>query len=134
MKKSKKEQVILIIKEKWMGFINCRFSIIKIWFNLKIDVSKVFSHVKLKHSKSTHEFFYKNYFKCHFSISNVHQSLFLKLKRILILIIKITTWVEIGEIYVYNTCWRFWFKYAFGHENYEFWKCVLNKKLFIFEW
>jgi len=67
-------------------------------------------------------------FQVSFFQSNVHRSLFLKLKNILILIIKITTWVEIGEIYVYNTFWRFWFKYAFGHENYEFQRCVSNKK------
>jgi hypothetical protein len=123
LKKSEKEQVILIVKEKWVGLINCRFSNFKFWFNLKFDVSRIFFHVKS--TQNLHmDLFYKKYFKFHLSMSNVHQSLFLKLKRILILIIKITTWIEIGEIYVCNTFWCFWFIYAFGHEKYEFWRCV----------
>jgi hypothetical protein len=43
------------------------------------------------------------------------------------LMIKITTWIEIDEIHVYNNFWFFHFKHAFGPKNYGFWKCVLIK-------
>ncbi len=40
--------------------------------------------------------------------------------------IKRVTWIEIGEIHVYNTFWCSWFKCVFGLENYEIWRCALN--------
>jgi len=89
-KNQKRSIVILIVKEKWVGFINCRFSM----FNLMFQES----FLMLKTLKIYIWIFFINDFMCHFSISNVHQSLFLKLKRILILIIQITTWVELVKL------------------------------------
>jgi hypothetical protein len=40
--------------------------------------------------------------------------------------IKRTKGVEIGGIHFHNTFECIWFKHAFGFDNHEFWRCVVN--------
>jgi hypothetical protein len=58
-------------------------------------------------------------------LSNVHHS-FLKLKRILTLMIKGTKINKIDEFFLQHI-WIQWFKSHFGFKNYEFWACDFNK-------
>jgi hypothetical protein len=63
-------------------------------------------------------------------IPNVDQS-FQKLEKILMLMIKQESWLEIQKIHVYNKFWSFWFKCVFDLENSDFWWFFLTKKIIL---
>jgi hypothetical protein len=63
LKKLERSKVILIVKEKWVGFINCRFSIMKfdsIW-KFKFQES-----IHVKRTKNLHMDFFLNLFQVSF--------------------------------------------------------------------
>jgi hypothetical protein len=110
-----------------ISFIICKVWMIKKWYKLLMMFQE-----SLCIFKTLLIFLWTIFLRTSFFVSNVYHP-FSKLERILILMIKGATWVEILEIHVYNTFWHFWLKHVFDLEIYEFWLCFQQIK-YIFIW